>query len=244
MTKKAALVTGGAQGIGKATAQALALQGYDVAVADLDAEAGRDSEFLFLSCDVSKEASARACVRAALKRFGRLDALVNNAGLADPVDPPVDKLSLAAWNRRIAVNLTGAFLMSKHCVPPLRDARGAIVNIASTRALQSEPNTEAYSASKGGLVALTHALAISLGPRVRVNCVSPGWIDVSAWKKRRLRREARLSRRDHAQHPVGRVGRPEDIGELVAFLLSDAAGFITGQNFVADGGMTKKMIYV
>ena len=243
MTKKAALVTGGAQGIGKATAQALAFQGYDVAVADLDVEAGRESEFAFFRCDVSKEASARACVRAAVKRFGRLDALVNNAGLANPVDPPVDRLPLADWNRRIAVNLTGAFLMSKHCVPHLRQSGGAIVNIASTRALQSEPNTEAYAASKGGLVALTHALAISLGPEVRVNCVNPGWIDVSAWKKRSRRRQARLSRRDHAQHPVGRVGKPEDVGELVAFLLSDAAGFITGQNFVCDGGMTKKMIY-
>jgi NAD(P)-dependent dehydrogenase (short-subunit alcohol dehydrogenase family) len=244
MAKKAALVTGGAQAIGKATAQALALRGYDVAVADLDAEAGRESEFPFFRCDVSKEAAVRACVRAAVKRFGRLDALVNNAGLANPVDAPVDKLPLADWNRRIAVNLTGAFLMSKHCVPHLRESAGAIVNIASTRALQSEPNTEAYSASKGGLVALTHALSISLGPKVRVNCVSPGWIDVSAWRKRGSRRRARLSRRDHAQHPVGRVGRPEDIGELVAFLLSDAAGFITGQNFVCDGGMTKKMIYV
>jgi NAD(P)-dependent dehydrogenase (short-subunit alcohol dehydrogenase family) len=242
MTKKAALITGGAQGIGKATAQALAFRGYDVAVADVDAEAGRESEFPFIRCDVSKEASVEACVRAAVRRFGRLDALVNNAGLANPADPPVDKLPLADWNRRIGVNLTGAFLMSKHCVPHLRKSGGAIVNIASTRALQSEPNTEAYAASKGGLVALTHALAISLGPQVRVNCVSPGWIDVSAWKKRG--RRARLSRRDHAQHPVGRVGRPEDIGELVAFLLSDAAGFITGQNFVCDGGMTKKMIYV
>jgi NAD(P)-dependent dehydrogenase (short-subunit alcohol dehydrogenase family) len=243
MTKKAALVTGGAQGIGKATAQALAFRGYDVAVADVDAEAGRESEFPFIRCDVSKEASVEACVRAAVRRFGRLDALVNNAGLANPADPPVDRLPLADWNRRIGVNLTGAFLMSKHCVPHLRKSGGAIVNIASTRALQSEPNTEAYAASKGGLVALTHALAISLGPQVRVNCVSPGWIDVSAWKKRGRRRPARLSRRDHAQHPVGRVGRPEDIGELAAFLLSDAAGFITGQNFVCDGGMTKKMIY-
>ena len=132
MGKKVALVTGGARGIGKATAQALALRGYEVAVADLDAAAGRKSEFLFLRCDVSSEASVRACVRAMLQRFGRLDALVNNAGLAGPVDPPVERLTLARWNRRIGVNLT-----------------------------------EAYSASKGGLVALTHALAISLGPRVQ-----------------------------------------------------------------------------
>jgi NAD(P)-dependent dehydrogenase (short-subunit alcohol dehydrogenase family) len=134
--------------------------------------------------------------------------------------------------------------MTKHAAPHLRRARGAIVNIASTRALQSEPNTEAYSASKGGLVALTHALAVSLGPDVRVNCVSPGWIDVSARRKRSRRKPEALRPEDRAQHPVGRVGTPEDVAELVAFLLSDAAGFITGQDFIADGGMTRKMIYI
>jgi NAD(P)-dependent dehydrogenase (short-subunit alcohol dehydrogenase family) len=175
----------------------------------------------------------RACVRALVKGFGRLDALVNNAGLTGPDDGPVEKLSLARWNRRIGVNLTGAFLMAKYAVPHLRRARGAIVNIASTRALQSEPDTEAYAASKGGLVALTHALALSLGPEVRVNCVSPGWIA----------REP-VGKKDHAQHPVGRVGAPQDVAELVAYLVSDAAGFVTGQNFVIDGGMTRKMIYV
>jgi NAD(P)-dependent dehydrogenase (short-subunit alcohol dehydrogenase family) len=101
-----------------------------------------------------------------VKRFGRLDALVNNAGVASPGNGPVEKLALREWNRRIGVNLTGALLMAKHCVPQLRRHRGAIVNIASTRALQSEPDTEAYAAAKGGLVSLTHALAISLGPVV------------------------------------------------------------------------------
>jgi NAD(P)-dependent dehydrogenase (short-subunit alcohol dehydrogenase family) len=241
---RTALVTGGAQGIGLATARLLAGRGYEVAIADLDAEAGRESGLAFFRCDVAREASVRACVRAAVSRLGRLDALVNNAGLANPADAPVDKLPLADWNRRIAVNLTGAFLMTKHCVPELRKARGAIVNISSTRALQSEPNTEAYSASKGGLVALTHALAISLGPRVRVNCISPGWIDVSAWKKTRNWKPVKHSKAEQLQHPVGRIGRPEDVAEMAAYLLSDAAGFITAQNFVVDGGMTRKMIYV
>jgi NAD(P)-dependent dehydrogenase (short-subunit alcohol dehydrogenase family) len=182
---------------------------------------------------VSSEPAARACVRAVLREFGRLDALVNNAGMAGPASGPVEKLALREWNRRIGTNLTGVFLMTKQSVPHLRAARGAVVNIASTRALQSEPDTEAYAASKGGVVALTHALAMSLGPEVRVNCISPGWIA-----------HQRLRDKDHAQHPVGRAGRDADIAALAAYLLSDAAGFVTGQNFVADGGMTRKMIYV
>jgi NAD(P)-dependent dehydrogenase (short-subunit alcohol dehydrogenase family) len=230
-SQKAALVTGGAQGIGKAIAELLAERGYRVAIADRKAAMGA----LFIRCDVAREPSARACVQQVMKRFGRLDALVNNAGIASPGNGPVEKLPLAQWNRRIGTNLTGVFLMTKHAAPHLRRARGAIVNIASTRAVQSEPDTEAYAASKGGMVALTHALAVSLGPQVRVNCISPGWIDTG---------KSKLSRADHAQHPAGRVGRPEDVAELVAFLLSDAAGFATGQNYVLDGGMTKKMIYV
>jgi NAD(P)-dependent dehydrogenase (short-subunit alcohol dehydrogenase family) len=224
--EKVALITGGAQGIGSAIALLLAGRGYNVAVADI-----KKSDFFFVRTDVAREPSVRACVRAVVKRFGRLDALVNNAGLAGPDDGPIEKVSLARWNRRIGINLTGAFLMAKHAVPHLRRARGAIVNIASTRALQSEPNTEAYAASKGGLVALTHALALSLGPEVRVNCISPGWISHKP-----------VRRKDHAQHPAGRVGAGQDVAELVAYLLS--AGFVTGQNFVIDGGMTKKMIYV
>ena len=230
---KVALVTGGAQGIGRAIALAVAARGWQVAIADVKAADPRRKDLPFVKCDVSKEPQVRACVRSVVKRFGRLDALVNNAGLANPHTGPVEKLSLREWNRRIGVNLGGAFLMTKHAAPHLRRTRGAIVNIASTRALQSEPDTEPYAAAKAGLVGLTHALAISFGPEVRVNCVSPGWIAHQP-----------VRGRDHAQHPVGRVGRDEDIAELVAYLLSEAAGFVTGQNFVVDGGMTRKMIYV
>jgi NAD(P)-dependent dehydrogenase (short-subunit alcohol dehydrogenase family) len=246
---RVAIVTGGAQGIGSAIAARLVAGGYRVIVADADAEAGREAgralgpAARFVKCDVADEAQVRACVKAALAGGRRLDALVNNAALARPARVPVTKLPLATWNRTLAVNLTGAFLMAKHAAPHLARARGAIVNIASTRALQSEPDTEAYSATKGGIVALTHALAASLGPAVRVNCVSPGWIDVSARQKARRRRATRLSRADHAQHPAGRVGTPEDVAALVAYLLADEAGFVTGQNFVCDGGMTRKMIY-
>jgi NAD(P)-dependent dehydrogenase (short-subunit alcohol dehydrogenase family) len=233
-SQKTALVTGGARGIGEATARLLAERGYRVAVCDLNAPRRLPAGMLSVRCDVSREPSVRSCVRQVVKRFGRLDALVNNAGIADAHSGPLEKLALTEWTRRIGTNLTGVFLMTKHAARHLRRSRGAVVNIASTRALQSEPDTEAYAAAKGGVVALTHALSMSLAPQVRVNCISPGWIDTGKSKLRRI---------DHAQHPAGRVGRPEDVAQLVAFLLSDAAGFATGANFVIDGGMTRKMIY-
>jgi NAD(P)-dependent dehydrogenase (short-subunit alcohol dehydrogenase family) len=145
---------------------------------------------------------------------------------------PLRRLTLAEWHRVIDTNLSAAFLLARAAERALRQAHGATVTIASTRTLMSEAETESYSASKGGLLALTHALAISLAPDVRVNCVSPGWIETKDY--------AGLRCKDHAQHPTGRVGRPQDVAEMVD---NDRSGFVTGANFVIDGGMTRKMIY-
>lgn len=244
-----ALVTGGGQGIGRGIVARLVEDGLQVVAADIDLEAAEETAAEFganvtaMAVDVADEPSVIDLLKQVRERFGLLDLLVNNAGIARAGNVPVEQLALCDWERIIGTNLTGAFLCCKHAVPLLRPVGGGIVNIASTRALQSEAHTEAYSASKGGIVALTHALAVSLGPEIRVNCISPGWIAVDAWQKRSRRREPELSAQDHAQHPAGRVGRPEDIAGMVAFLASPEAGFITGQNFVIDGGMTRKMIY-
>ncbi len=252
LAKKVGIVTGGGQGIGKGIAKSLLEEGMRIVIVEIDEEAGQETAsqlsshglIRFIPTDVTDEASVRKSIHLTLQEFGRLDALVNNAGIAQAHQKPVEALSLEDWNRMITSHLTGAFLCTKYAVPLLRKVRGAIVNIASTRAFQSERDTEAYAASKGGIVALTHALAISLGPDIRVNSVSPGWIDVRNWKKRSHPAEPDLRSVDHTQHPVGRVGEPGDIAALVGFLLSRQAEFITGQNFIVDGGMTQKMIYV
>lgn len=249
--RKVALVTGGAQGIGKGIVRRLLTAGWAVVIADLDREAGEETRaeyqnlgrLLFIPTDVGDVWSVAKCLDRVAKDCGRLDGLVNNAGIANPRNIPVESLPLEDWQRMLNTNLTGAFLMVKYAVPLLRRTKGAILNIASTRALQSEPETEAYAAAKGGLLALTHALAVSLGPEIRVNCLSPGWIDVTGWKKSGKRMVNKLSAADHAQHPAGRVGKVEDVAALALFLLSEEAGFITGQNYVVDGGMTRKMIY-
>jgi NAD(P)-dependent dehydrogenase (short-subunit alcohol dehydrogenase family) len=251
-TNKIIIVTGGAQGIGRAIVEYLLERNAVVAIADYDVEAGEElvaalkmpERVLFIPIDVGCEESVQTFVGQTISRFGVLDGLVNNAGIASPVRVPLTELSLDDWERILRVNLTGAMLMAKHAAPHLEQRRGGIVNIASTRAIQSEPNTEAYSASKGGLVALTHALAVSFAHRIRVNAVLPGWIDVSAWQKKSQQIDPHMREVDHRQHPAGRVGVPEDVATLVAYLLSDEAGFITGQSFVVDGGMTKKMMYV
>ena len=244
------MVTGGGQGIGKVIVGHLLEAGYTVSVLEVDLEAMGELEQTYPApdrlCttlgDVSREEDVKSFLRRTVERFGGVYGVVNNAGISR--NKPLRELSLEEWNTVLGVNLTGPFLLVKHAVPYLETEGGLVVNICSTRALMSEPNTEAYSASKGGLLTLTHALALSLGPKIRVNAVSPGWIEVSAYKKASQRKDPRLSEADHNQHPAGRVGDPSDIARMVLFLLDPANSFITGQNFVIDGGMTKKMIYV
>lgn len=229
---KTLLITGAAQGIGLATAKLFVSRGWHVFGLDVNAEiltaAAQDAGFEPIVCDLSDpEAVERAATG-----LTRLDVLVNNAAINANGDPL--NLSVEAWKRVLDVNLTAPFLLSRTVAPLLKERGGSIVNIASTRALMSEPHTEAYSASKGGVLSLTHALAMSLAP-VRVNAVSPGWIEHAAPET--LRAE------DHAFHPVGKVGTVDDVAEMVWFLTGESAKFITGQNFVVDGGVTKKMIY-
>jgi len=237
ISAKVAVITGAGHGIGKACAAGLSGEGWVCVCADMDAARAEAAAVevggLGIACDVSKEADVTRLIDEAERTFGRIDAIVSNAGIMQRA--PLAEISLSDWNKVIATNLTAAFLLAKFGEAHLRQTKGGIVLIASTRAHMSEANTFAYSASKGGLLALTHALAISLGPDVRVNCISPGWINVDG--------NAKLSAEDHAQHPAGRVGVPEDIAAAAAFLLSDKAGFMTGAELIIDGGMTRKMIY-
>jgi NAD(P)-dependent dehydrogenase (short-subunit alcohol dehydrogenase family) len=233
--RSVALISGGGHGIGAAIARRLAGDGCRVVVADTDAGHRRAVEAMgarFVAADVGDEEAVKRAVAEIADTEGRLDHLVCNAGIM--IRKPIAALTLEEWSRVLRVNLTSIFLLVRASETMLRRARGTVVAIGSTRARMSEPDTEAYAASKGGIVALTHALAISLGPDVRVNCISPGWIDV--------RGEA-LTAADHAQHPAGRVGTPDDIAAMAAWLLGPESGFVTGAEFVVDGGMTRKMIY-
>ncbi|MCC6717358.1 MAG: SDR family oxidoreductase [Acetobacteraceae bacterium] len=228
---RTALVTGGGRGIGRAVAARLLTEGWRVVAADIAADGPPGARTV--CADVGDEAAVTALIESVAATEGRLDALVCNAGFG--ITKPLAALTLAEWSSVLATNLTSTFLLARAAERMLRAAHGAIVTIASTRAHKSEPNSEAYAASKGGLVALTHALAASLAPQVRVNCISPGWIHTKG---------PAPSPDDHAQHWAGRVGTPEDIAGAVAFLLGTDAGFITGAELMVDGGMTRRMVYL
>lgn len=246
---KAAIITGGGQGIGKGIALELLKKGYGVILAEIDLEAGNEAQrelkdfgtVFFVETDVRSEISVISTIEETIRKFGNIHVLVNNAGIFET--KPLDLVSLEDWNNIISTNLTGAFLFSKYASVHLSLVNGSIINIASTRALMSEPHTEAYSATKGGIVSLTHSMAISLAPKIRVNCISPGWIEVRDWKKNSRKIVPEHTRNEKALHPVGKIGTPYDIASMVLFLIDEQNSFITGQNFVIDGGMVKKMIY-
>jgi NAD(P)-dependent dehydrogenase (short-subunit alcohol dehydrogenase family) len=250
--RKIVAVTGGAQGIGRGVALGFARADYAVSIADPDAAAGREvadflknagAAVLFMRADVSKEADVKAWMARTVKVLGAPDVLVNNAGIMKRT--PFLTRKVAEFDRVIATNLRSTFLCAQAAARAMVRAKkaGAIVNIASTRAFMSEPDTEPYSASKGAIVALTHAMAISLGGHgIRVNCISPGWIETRDWQYSKRAVTPKHSAEDRAQHPVGRVGTPDDIAEAGLFL-AERAGFMTGQNITIDGGMSVKMIY-
>ncbi len=236
-SSRVALITGAARGIGAAIADRLHRDGWTTYLLDHDAAALQAQAARLGAPALVADAADESAVLAAMDRVrggsGRLDALICNAGIM--IRKPIGQLTLAEWSHVLATNLTSTFLLVRAAEDLLRAAHGAVITMASTRAHMSEPDTESYSASKGGLLALTHALAVSLGPSVRVNCISPGWIDTQ---------DAPLRPDDHSQHPAGRAGRPDDVASMAAWLLDPANAFVTGAEFVIDGGMTRKMIYV
>ena len=255
---KTVAITGGGAGIGRGIAWHFARAGYAVSITDCDPVAGKESlqvmreagaEAIFVPGDVAKPADVNRWLARTKAKLGCPDILVNNAGTEIRKD--VLKLTIAEFDRVIAVNLRGTFLCSQAVAKmmarrggPKDKERGCIINIASTRAFMSEAGTEGYTASKGGIVALTHGMAISLAKyRIRVNSISPGWIEVSDWQKAARARAPHHSKADREQHPVGRVGTPEDVAKACRFIAEDA-GFMTGQHITLDGGMTVKMIYV
>ena len=220
---KTAVITGGAHGIGKAIAYAFAREGAAVHIID------RQPGDWFVG-DVSDRETLERFAASVIEKNSSIDYLVNNAL---PLMKGIDDCSWDECSYALAVGVTAPFYLTKLLMP--RFAPGAsVINISSSRDRMSQPQTESYTAAKGGIAALTHAMAVSLAGKARVNSISPGWIDTTG---------SEITGADALQQPVGRVGKPEDIAEMVLFLCSDKAGFITGENICVDGGMTRQMIY-
>lgn len=241
---KVVLITGAARGIGRCIAQTYAEKGAKVIIADKSVELGKTTEKAileaggaasFFQMDVCNIEDIQGLIRTTVEKYGSIDILVNNAGISKWKSPY--EISIEEWDEVINTNLRSVFFCSREVAKIMQvHGGGTIVNIASTRALMSEPNSEAYAASKGGIVALTHALAASLSTDgIQVNCISPGWIETGEYQQ--------LREVDHNQHLSRRVGKPEDIARACLYLTSEGNEFVTGTNIVIDGGMTKKMIY-
>ena len=220
---KIAVITGGANGIGKAIAEAFRRAGATACVIDIAA----GDHF---TGDIGDPAVLEAFAAEVVAEHGHVDYLINNA---PPLMKGIDSCSWEEFNRALQVGVSAPYYLTKLLLPHFAPG-AAIVNISSSRDRMSQPNTESYTAAKGGIAALTHALAVSLAGRVRVNSISPGWIDTTT---------SDITGPDATQQPAGRVGKPEDIAEMALFLCSEKAGFITGENICIDGGMTKLMIY-
>ena len=220
---KVAVITGGARGIGRAIADAFVRE--CAAIHIIDKQPGD-----WFVGDVSDKETLECFAESIVEKSGHVDYLINNAL---PMMKGIDHCSWEEFSYALAVGVTAPFYLTKLLMPHF--APGAsVINIASSRDRMSQPQTESYTAAKGGIAALTHAMAISLAGKAKVNSISPGWIDTTG---------SEITGTDALQQPVGRVGKPEDIAEMVLFLCSDKAGFITGENICIDGGMTKLMIY-
>ncbi|MBU9714747.1 SDR family oxidoreductase [Evansella tamaricis] len=239
---KYVIVTGAANGIGKAITEGFSEKGSTVFMVDNDETNGkavmedlrsRGRHVIFIRGDVGKEVEVLQVFEEIKKHTASINCIINNAGISKFVS--LEELTFLEWERVLHTNLSSVFLFSKYGIDMIKKG-GSIINIASTRALMSEENSEVYAASKGGVVSLTHALASSLSNRnIRVNSISPGWIETGDYET--------LREKDHEQHFSKRVGKPEDIVRACFYLADQDNDFVTGENIVVDGGMTKKMIY-
>ena len=224
------IITGASKGIGRVIAKSLRKKYH---IINIDIVENKMDGVDFYKCDISDKSQLLRTIEKIKSNVDSLYVLINNAAIFS--HKILEKQTFEEWENILSVNLTAPYILSKEFAIFLKESQGHIINISSTRALMSEVGTEAYSASKGGISSLTHALSMSLSPEVKVNSITPGWINTD---------ENYLpTKNDNFQHPSGRVGTPEDVVDVVKFLLKNR-GFITGSDFVIDGGMTKKMIYV